>query len=157
MIAKYNEKLYRYVANSRQRRIITSQSSKREEDFIKDDEIFYRNVAEEELTDIFDVKFYVGYDAKLPDTPTEWAIENSAIGMLGKKVRLLFTEGYLPDWKVTDKYVCEKCVSVSELSYGKTVYKYKKKDGVISELIEEQMLSPKELIQLAKSLDMLHI
>ena len=157
MIAKYNQKIYRYVANSRKKCIITSLRSKKEDDFTKDDDIFYKDVEEEELTDIFDVKFFVGYDAQLPGTPTEWEIDSSAIGMSGRKVRLLFTQGYLPGWKVTDKYVCEKHVDVSNLSYGRVIYKFRKKDGVQCELTEEQLLTPNELVTLAQSLDREHL
>ena len=76
MIAKYKEHYYSYSANSGERTIVTENKEKAypEFEYEEDDEVFYKDVSEEELSDIFDIRFFVEYDTQLPHTPLMWEL-----------------------------------------------------------------------------------
>ena len=66
---------------------------------------------------------------------------------MSDKVSLVFAEGILPGWLILEKNVCEKEVSLSELTNAKVIFTYKKKDGYVleNELVEELIIPVTEL------------
>ena len=69
MIAKYKDNYYSCVLNSKRQILLTRFKNKAVYGFEEDDDIFIKNIAQEELCDIFDVHYYVEYDSKLEYTP----------------------------------------------------------------------------------------
>ena len=138
MIAKYKEHYYSYSANSGERTIVTENKEKAypEFEYEEDDEVFYKDVSEEELSDIFDIRFFVEYDTQLPHTPLMWDLFPEDFSENG--VYLVFAKGHLPNWEITDKYICRKLISYKEITKCEVVYEYKKKDGVQGDLKESK-------------------
>lgn len=152
MLANYNGKTYWYISSRRKKEIVTRTPDKAENDFKRDNDLFFKNISEEELIDIFDVEFWVEYDANLPNTPLMWKISNENSELENGKIMLRFAEGILPEWEIEEKNVCVKHIEVSEVRNAKVIYVYKKKDGkeLDTPQKEEINLSLDELITLCK-------
>lgn len=129
MLANYHDKTYRYIPGKG--KIITRLPYKAEKDFKRDGEalLFFKRVPEKELTDIFDVEFWVEYDTGLPNTPSMWQIKDGDNKLEDGTIRLRFAEGILPGWETEEKNVCVKHIDALEAKNTKVVYIYKKKDG----------------------------
>ena len=148
MLAKYKDRFFSYSSSTSEQEITTQSDEKAypEFEYEEDEGIFYKSVSEEELSDIFDIHFYVEYDAHLKDTPLRWEVFPEDFEDNG--VYLIFAEGFLPEWEIIDKFVCRKLVSFEELKNYEAVFEYRKKDGVCKS-IEERMtiLSIEEMLK----------
>lgn len=128
MLAKYNDNLYFYTANKKEKNIITKNPKKADEDFKKEEDIFYKGVSEDELTDIFSVELCIDYNTGLPNTPLHWLVSVNEIK--NDKVLLRFSEGILPGWNIEEKNVCIKYIDLNEIEGAKIVYRYKKRNAM---------------------------
>ena len=147
MIAKYNGQYYLYSNNSREQEIVTRDRNRTDSKFCEEDGLFYKSVTEEELSDIFNVRYYVEYDAKLDHTPLWWEVFPA--DYVDDGIYLVFAEGFLPDWEVYDKGVCRKHVKLTDIDHCKVSYVYKKKDGKVVEVTEESdVISVDEMLKL---------
>lgn len=149
MIAKYNKELYEIVENGKNYEIITYQSNKAGDGFIKDRNLYFKLVLNDDimLTDVFSVEFVVGYNTEIPSVQREWKISLDEESVKAEKVKLRFAEGYLPGWEVEEKGVCVKEIDMRALMYSKMVYNYRKKNGKKCDMLctEEKVLSIEEL------------
>lgn len=149
MIAKYNRELYEIVRNGKKYEIITYQDNKASEGFIKDKDLYFKTVLDDDimLTDIFNVEFYVYYNTGLPSVQSEWRISLGGASIKDEKVRLRFAEGYLPGWEVEEKGVCVKDIELEDILDSKIIYNYIKREGIKLEspYIEEKNISKEEL------------
>ncbi|MBO5620188.1 MAG: hypothetical protein J5959_00990 [Butyrivibrio sp.] len=149
MIGKYKDKYYSYIRNSKAQVLVTRSKKKADGIFEKDDGAYVKKVKDEDLSDIFEVKFRVEYDAKLQDTPLWWNVFPEDFTKFG--VNLVFAEGFLPNWKVVDKFVCKKFIPYIELGNCEVVYKYIKKDGIVQDITESTgIVSVKEMLRRLK-------
>lgn len=146
MFAKYKNHDYIYAKNKRKSEIITTQAHKTDSSFTKERNVYVKSIPEENLSTIFDVTIYVSYETNIPNTPKEWKL-NYTLEPISDKVSLVFAEGILPGWLILEKNVCEKEVSISELTNAKVIFTYKKKDGYVleNELVEELIIPVTEL------------
>lgn len=65
---------YEYVSNRRHKEIITKHMTKTDSTFVKDKEIYYKSVTEEDLSDIYSVEFMIFHDFNLDGVPQWWKI-----------------------------------------------------------------------------------
>lgn len=147
MIARYNECDYLYVANRRRKEIITTQLQKADVSFVHEGDLYFKEIIEEELSDIYDVEFWVSYKTNIPHTPEQWKLSNEKSVITKEGILLIFAEGILPEWDVVEKNVCSRRVDISEIFGARMVFVYKKKDGKIcnEHLIEERCIAVSEL------------
>ncbi len=147
MIARYNKRDYLYVANRRRKEIITTQLQKVDMSFVHEGDLYFKEITEEELSDIYDVEFWVSYKTNIPNTPERWKLSNEKATITKEGILLIFAEGILPGWDVVEKNVCSRRVDISEIFGARMVLVYKKKDGRIcnERLIEERSIAVSEL------------
>ncbi len=150
MIARYNKREYLYVANRRKKEIITYKLSKTDESFVREGNLFFREVSEDELSDIYDIEFWVTYKADIPNTPEQWKLSNEKNKINSEGILLVFAEGILPGWDVVEKNVCSHRVNMSDISGAQMVISYKKKDGKVCDkhIREERSVMLSELEEL---------
>ena len=130
MLAKYNDILYSYIANKREKNIITRNPKKVDKDFKKEGNIFYKSIiSEDELSDIFSVGLLINFNTGLPNTPLHWLVAVDEIK--DNKILLRFSKGILPGWDIEEKNVCIKYIDLNEIEDAKIVYLYKKRNGLV--------------------------
>lgn len=133
MIAKYNKYNYLYLSNRRTKEIITTKKQKTDSSFRKEGNLYFKNISEDDLSDIYDVEIWVTYNANIPNTPKQWKLGNDQSVISEKGILLVFSNGILPGWNIIEKNVCAKRVSLSKLSDVQVVFSYRKKDDKILE------------------------
>ena len=84
-----------------------------------------KEIAEEELTDIFYVNCFINYDTGLAKIPTEWLVNKFIDG----KIEIEYGLGLLLGWNGVDQYVCRKLLGKDEVSSPKVRFIYTKKYG----------------------------
>ena len=162
MLAKYNGEYYYYVCGekivdkryklaieSSVSNIITVKKDKCSSDFCVSPYCgeFYKKVDMSELTDIFDVDFFVEYDTGLPTLGVmNWFFDKAK----GDMIKLEYSPGQLPGWYPEEQYVCYKYVGRDEILSSKMVTVYTKKNGVMysEPYIVEEYLDYDQLIYL---------
>lgn len=145
MLAKYKGRIYAYVSNSTNKVITTRQKGKADTDFKKDRDDFYKEVNEEDITDVFEVRYWAAYDAGLPDTPSLWIVQEEAGGIEKERIQLMFCNGILPGWEIEEKNVCTKFVEITEIKSTIVEYLYRKKDGkTLDSILREKIEVPVE-------------
>lgn len=147
MIARYKKCDYLYVANRRRKEIITTKSQKADVSFVHEGDLYFKEILEEELSDIYDVEFWVLYKSNILHIPEQWKLSNEKSVITKEGILLIFAEGILPGWDIMEKNVCSRRVNISEISGARMVLVYKKKDGRIcnERLIEEKSIAVSEL------------
>ncbi|EHL14789.1 hypothetical protein HMPREF9630_00832 [Peptoanaerobacter stomatis] len=147
MIARYNKCNYLYMSNRRKKEIITTKEQKTDSSFTKEGNLYFKNILEEELSDIYDVEIWVSYNANIPNTPEQWKLGSDKYVISENGILLVFAEGILPGWNVIEKNVCSQRINLSEISSARVVFVYKKKDGKMLEnhLVEEISIATSEL------------
>ena len=147
MIARYKKSEYLYVANRRRKEIITTKSQKADVSFVHEGNLYFKEILEEELSDIYDVEFWVSYKSDISHAPEQWKLSNEKSVITRAGILLIFAEGILPGWDVVEKNVCSRRVDISEISGARIVFIYKKKDGRTcnDRLIEERSIAVSEL------------
>lgn len=150
MFANYSNEKYIYIANRRTKEIVTHLSMKTDESFVYDKGIFYKKITDEELTDIYDVEFWVKYESGFNGVSAWWKLGNDKDPVIGNQVALIFSEGILPGWKIIEKNVCSNEVDISSLSETKIRIIYRKKDGKSYQtpMVQEQKIIVSELMNL---------
>ena len=150
MIAKYNDCEYFYIANQRKKEIITSVCSKADASFTHEGAVYFKEVLEGNLSDIYDIEFWVLYDAGFANTPKWWRLDKEKSIITEDGVLLLFTEGALPGWDIIEKNVCANRVNLSEITGARMIRKYIKKGGKVCRpyFIEEKTITVLELLDL---------
>lgn len=150
MFANYSNEKYIYIANRRTKEIVTHLSMKTDESFVYDKGIFYKKITDEELTDIYDVEFWVKYESGFNGVSAWWKLGNDKDSVIGNQVALIFSEGILPGWKIIEKNVCSNEVDISSLSETKIRIIYRKKDGKSYQtpMVQEQKIIVSELVNL---------
>lgn len=150
MIAKYMGYEYTYISNRRSKEIVTSQKVKIDGSFNSEKRYYYKKVSEDDLTDIYNIEFWVTYKSGLKDVPITWILGSEAKVIVDNKIQLVFAEGILPGWDIVEKNVCSKWVELSDISEAKMVTVYKKKNGIICEprVQEERNISNTDLVLL---------
>ena len=136
MIAKYKDNYYSCVLNSKRQILLTRFKNKAVYGFEEDDDIFIKNIAQEELCDIFDVHYYVEYDSKLEYTPLWWEVHQGDFSSEG--LYLYFTEGFLPNWEVWDKGVCRKYINYADIRNCRVEIVYRRKNFEITDYVEDK-------------------
>lgn len=147
MIARYNECDYLYVANRRRKEIVTTKSQKADASFVYEGNLYFKEVLEEDLSDIYSVEFWVSYKTNILHTPEQWKLSNEKSVITDAGVLLTFAEGILPGWDIVERNVCSHKVNISEISAVRIVLRYKKKDGKVcnGQVIEEKSIAVSEL------------
>ena len=131
MFAVYNGNTYIYVSNRRGKEIITRNPRKANIDFAKDDDVFYKKISDDELSEIFNIELWVKYSTGLPDTPFWWQVSFDGRAFVSGKVLLRFSEGFLPGWEIEENNVCVKYIDIDEITDAKVVYAYKKRNNTV--------------------------
>ena len=157
MIAKYCENYYNYSCDKKlidwkhyvalpsdRCYLVSNKPQKLLIDFLNKNGIIYKNINEEELTDIFYIECWVGYDTGLPNIPTEWLVQD----IDNDRVKIEYGLGVLPGWGGCDKYVSFNYISKEEITSSRIVYVYTKKDGKRFDIpyVEEKSVSIDELL-----------
>ena len=146
MIARYKEHEYLYAVNRRRKEIITTKSQKADMGFVHEGQLYFKEIRDEDLSDIFDVEFWITYRSDIPYAPEQWKLSNEKSVVTNDGVLLVFTEGVLPGWNVIGKNVCSSRVNISEISGVRMCFLYKKKNGSTCDcLIEERSIAVSEL------------
>lgn len=127
MIAIYNGLKYKYLSSRRIKEIVTRCAMKTDNTFCEDGDIFYKEVEEEELSDIYITDFMVRYDIGYSRTPEWWKVTYNDLYENAIKIR--FVEGILPNWDIEEKNVCTTLVPFQNIRETKIMYTYRKKDG----------------------------
>lgn len=112
----------------------------------KSGNIYYREITEDELSDIYDIKFEVCYDTGLDKVPVLWAVTIDSL--VGEEVRLRFSEGILPGWEVEEKNVCTKLIEMNDITMAKAIYTYKKRDGKMFNSTEEIQINVTDIMKM---------
>lgn len=128
MIARYNKYDYLYIPNRRKKEIITTKEQKIDYSFTKEGNLYFKNILEDELSDIYDVEIWVSYNANIPNTPEQWRLGSDKYVISENGILLVFAEGILPGWNIIEKNVCSKRINLSEISSARVIFRYKKKD-----------------------------
>ena len=138
---------YKYISNRRYKRIITSQKEKIKEKFTFENGIYYKDVDENDLTDIYNVEFWVKYQSGFEGVSDWWQLINEQNVITDDKVKLVFAEGILPSWDTIDKNVCSMAIPLNEIMDAKVVTFYKKHDGIVldKKICKEQTIPKEEL------------
>ena len=147
MIARYHNYNYLYMSNRRKKEIITTKEQKTDPSFTKEGNLYFKNILEEELSDIYDVEIWVSYNTNIPNTPKQWKLGSDKSAISENGILLIFAEGILPGWNVIEKNVCSKRIDLSEISSARVVFVYRKKDGKMLEnhIVEEISIATSEL------------
>lgn len=150
MFANYNNEKYLYISNRRTKEIVTHIRMKIDESFICDKGLFYKKITDEELTDIYDVEFWVKYESGFDNVSVWWKLGSDRNTVTRNHVTLIFSEGILPGWKIVEKNVCSTEVDIVSLSETKIKIIYKKKDGnsYQTPMEQEQKINVTELVDL---------
>ncbi len=135
MVAKYKDNYYSCVLNSKEQILLTGIKSKAVFGFEEDGDIFYKNITQEELCDIFEVHYYVEYDSKLEHTPLWWEVNQEDFSTEG--IYIYFAEGFLPDWEVWDKGICRKFVNYADIKKCRVEIKYIRKDFEKTDYVDD--------------------
>ena len=69
MIARYKEHEYLYAVNRRRKEIITTKSQKADMGFVHESKLYFKEIRDEDLSDVFDVEFWVTYRSNIPYAP----------------------------------------------------------------------------------------
>lgn len=117
--------MYNYPSLRLSKALVTRQESKADNTFTRQGEIWYKEVPEAYITDIFTVELQVRYDAHYPNTPEMWKIEN----LTDTLALIRFREGIIPGWTVEGDNVCSKWVSLVECPHATAVYTFERSDG----------------------------
>lgn len=131
MIAEYKGNKYYYNTSSRRSELVTSDSRKADGSFQKDGDLYFKPIEEKDLGSIFTVEFFAGYDSGLEGTDRSWHIIDENDVIKDGKVRLTFAKGILPGWDMIDKNVCEKYVSLDDITSFTEKITYKKCNGTV--------------------------
>lgn len=136
MVAKYKDNYYSCVLNTKEQILLTGIKSKAVFGFEEDGDIFYKNITQEELCDIFEVHYYVEYDSKLEHTPLWWEVNQEDFSTEG--VYLYFTEGFLPDWEIWDKGICRKYITYADIRNCRVCIEYKRKNFERTNFVDDK-------------------
>jgi hypothetical protein len=152
MIARYNQNEYIYVSNRRRKEIVTTKCSKNDGTFTLEKGLFYKKIAEEEITDIYDLEYWVKYESGLPNVSEWWKIGSEQNAITDDHVILLFAEGILPGWKIEEKNVCSNEVKLTSVSGAKIKVIYRRKDNreLQIPITEERIVKISELNEMHK-------
>lgn len=126
MIAIYNNNKYKYVSNSRNKEIITKSVKKTDSTFCKENDIYYKSVEENDLTDIYAIEFFIFFDTGFEYVPTWWKITEA--DLMNNNVKIRYASGILPDWDIEEKNICTKLIHYEEITKTKVKYDYRKID-----------------------------
>ncbi len=153
MIAKYMDCEYTYISNKRNKEIITSQKEKIKDGFIYENGVYYKTVDENDLTDIYTVKFFVKYKTGFDKVSDWWELGDELNVISDNQVKLVFAKGILPNWNVVDKNICSTLISLDNISKAKMVISYQKCKGVVLDKLvnKERIISLEELKRLHSS------
>jgi len=150
MIARYMGCEYTYISNRRSKEIVTSKREKVKEGFASENGIYFKDVDESDLTDIYSVEFRVKYNTGFDRVSDWWKLGDEQNVVTDNKVQLVFAEGILPNWNIVDKNVCSMWVPLDKILEAKMVISYKKRAGIALEerICEERIISREDLKQL---------
>ncbi len=149
MIAKYNGDLF-YFINNKNKQIVTRNKYKATEEFQKYNNIYYKDVTNEEiisnsnLTDIYKIEIYIDYDTGYKNIPKLWKV----CGVTNSKFLLRYENGIIPGWEKEDENACEALVNIGEAQNITVLYSYIKKDNVYSKSQEKIIVTKEELFEL---------
>lgn len=152
MIGKYKDEYYYYVYNDRVSNIITCDNNKANDDFSFKNGYFYKKIQKKELSEIFDISFWVSYDAKINGIPKIWEIKSNITDINNNRITIQYSNGLLPGWEAVEKNVSIKTIDINDIESAKVIKKYYKKDNVdyINPIIEEVYLDYDSLIKYRK-------
>ena len=142
MIAKYEEQYYYYIKNKNN--IITNFKEKTDENFIKEDNLFYKHIDPEDLSEIFDVKFIIKYDTGLENISPFWEVG----GLKNNKFLIRYSNGCLPGWTIEENNICIKYIDSTKIEEMKEIKTYTKKDNILlnEPLVEEIIIKSENYI-----------
>ena len=149
LIAKYNGLEYLCTMDGINVYILTSIKEKATEEFLYEEEKYYKEFTSkeksnifniEEISDIFELQCWVEYDTKLDNVPKKWEVSFDLIDFTNDSVTVYYSYGHLPNWTICDKYMCSKTLTEQDISSCKIVKHYIKKDNILFDqpkIIEE--------------------
>lgn len=150
MIAKYNGCYYRYVFNPKKKisNVVTKQENKAGTDFIYEDGFYFKSVAFEDLEEVFDIKYIVFYDAKIPQVSSEWEVITN--DKKDDTILIRFSNGILPGWNTEENNVCTKRISFNDIHGAKEIRIYRRKNGQTLDTLftEETRLNKEDFIKI---------
>ena len=144
MYIRYNNFEYGYRNLPECKKIVTRKEEKSDETFYKNREVWVKIIEETDpnIQDIFDIKFYVTWDSKLENVITKWSIHTWDYFSDGSIN--LYHEGHLPDWRIVEKGISQKCIKASQVEGYAVEYKYIVKDG---KKLDEPLIEEREVLR----------
>ena len=130
-IANYKGKLYRYSSNKRTCSIITTQNEKTIDGFVFENGMYFKNIQEADVSEIFEVRYRIKYDTGISRVPDMWEVGTTSQDITREKILIRYSDGVLPGWKTEEKNVCVKYIDKNKAEFGEVVKIYYKKDHVI--------------------------
>ena len=150
MCAVYKGTLYWLSYGEYTVEIVTRNTSKTDETFSERKGVYFKVIDENDLMDIFSVRFYVDYDTGISDTPHIWTIDNGMSNPAKDRLLLRFGKGFLPGWEIEEKNICTKTIGFDDVRDIKISITYEKKDGqtMAPPYVDERVITKEEMIEL---------
>ena len=128
-IAKYKGMFYQYVSTDKACSIVTAHNEKVHDGFVLKDGVYYKTISDDDVSDIFEIRYRVKYDTEIPGVSDEWEIGTGTQDVKEDKILIRYSNGILPEWMVEEKNVCTKYVDKKEIEFGEIIRLYQKKNG----------------------------
>ena len=139
-IAKYKGMFYRYISNNKACSIVTTRNEKAQDGFVLEDGVYYKTIPDDDVSDIFEIRYRVKHDTGIPDVSDEWEIGAETQDVKEDKILIRYSNGILPEWTVEEKNVCIKYVDKKEIEFGEIIRLYQKKNG-------RMLTSPEKVVE----------
>ena len=130
MLANYKGLTYIYIANQNISNIATNKKFKAIDDFVYKNNMYFRKTPPEELTDIFEISYWIYYDSGLSGLPYEWEVGPDIQDIKGNNILIRFSNGTIPNWIVEEKNISIKYINKDEVQKAKVIRTYKRKNGI---------------------------
>lgn len=149
MFARIGDLLCRCVRSGHQYALVSRHRKAEKYGLKKEGNVYYREVASlSELDEAYDITFWVEYETGLENVPNLWGIRVEKDGIRYGCVRLVFAEGYLPEWKVEEKGISSTYVPVESLGKITVEYRYYRESGEGYRSFERRTISREEFLEL---------
>lgn len=151
--AVYNGKEYLYNENNKKKFISTYQKEKTDESFEKSkvSGLFYKEVSDDDLSEIYGYQFIAVYDSNISGVSREWNTVDQSLVIYNNRAQLSFYKkvDFISGWEISERYFYYKNLDFSELLSTRIRFKYEKKAGLICNppIVQDKDIKPSELGQ----------
>lgn len=132
MYATYKDQDYYYLEDdfTGKVNIGTNQKNKADDTFNLTGGMYYKEISNAQLKNIFDIDYYVKYEYSDKLSQRWWKIDPYGTKVISNgAICLTFYDGLLDGWEIQDKSTCSAKVALSQIEKCKISYLYLRRDN----------------------------